>query len=642
MSNPLNILLVEDSEDDTLLLVNELKRGGYEPTLERVDTAEAMKAALEKKHWDIVIADYVMPHFSGLEALELLKESGLDLPFIIVSGTIGEDIAVETMRAGAHDYIMKDNLKRLMPAIQRELREAKTRMKHKLIDEEHIRLSMAVEQAAEIIVITYPDGVIQYANPAFERITGYSLEEGTGQNISMMKSGEHDNLFYKDLWDTISSGRVWKGHFKNRKKSGDIYEEEATISPVTDHSGKIISYVAVKRDVTDEIHLRRQLLQAQKMEAIGVLTGGIAHDFNNLLTTIRGFTELVMMKLNEADPMYNDLKHVRHASVRAADLTRQLLLFSRKQPMEFTSLNLNTTVNGLIKMLRRFIGEDVTINADLVPDIWAVKADEGNIEQVIMNLVVNARDAMPDGGDIVIKTENTTLGEEYCKVVSYARPGRFIRLSIADTGIGMDNGVIRHIFEPFFTTKETGKGTGLGLAVVYGIIKQHEGWINIHSSPGQGSTFNIYLPAHPGKVESKAKETFSLERLQGNGERILLVEDEADVREVHIKILRETGYIVFGAASAKEALDIFERENCNFHLVFSDMVMPDKTGLQLVDLLLSRRPELPVLLTSGYMDDKSQWSIICQRGFRFLQKPYALSVLLQAVKETIKTGRSGP
>jgi len=247
---------------------------------------------------------------------------------------------------------------------------------------------------------------------------------------------------------------------------------------------------------------------------------------------------------------------------------------------------------------------------------------------------------MPDGGDVVIKTENMTLGEEYCKMVSYARPGRFIRLSIADTGVGMDNEVIRHIFEPFFTTKEIGKGTGLGLAVVYGIIKQHEGWINIHSSPGQGSTFNIYLPAHTEKVENKAKETFSLERLQGNGERILLVEDEADVREVHIKILRETGYIVFEAASATEALDIFERENCNFHLVFSDMVMPDKTGLQLVDLLLSRRPELPVLLTSGYMDDKSQWSIICQRGFRFLQKPYPLSVLIQAVKETIKTGSS--
>ena len=382
--------------------------------------------------------------------------------------------------------------------------------------------------------------------------------------------------------------------------------------------------------------IQAQLLQAQKMEAIGTLAGGVAHDFNNLLTAIRGYVDLVMMKVDKTETFYRYLKQIHDASVRAADLTRQLLLFSRKQPMEFIHLNINRTIDDLLLMLNRLIGEDIVVRTNLEPDIWMVRADTGSIEQVIMNLAGNARDAMPDGGSLVIRTENVLLDDEYCKVVLEARPGKFVCLSVEDTGIGMNKKTIQHIFDPFFTTKEAGKGTGLGLSVIYGIVKQHEGWINVASEPGRGSTFRIYLPASSVKSEYEVKKAYPSHKLQGNGERILLVEDEEGVRGFALEVLRGSGYSVAEASNVQEALEIFEREKGDFHLILSDVVLPDKSGLYLVDRLLSYKPDLRVLLSSGYTDQKSRWQLIQERDFRFLQKPYALADLLQAVKEVME------
>ncbi len=381
--------------------------------------------------------------------------------------------------------------------------------------------------------------------------------------------------------------------------------------------------------------MQAQLLQAQKMEAIGTLAGGVAHDFNNLLTAIRGYIDLVMMKVDETEPFYRNLKQIRNASVRAADLTRQLLLFSRKQPMEFIHLNINRTVDDLLKMLNRLIGEDIEIRTFLEPDIWTVRADPGSIEQVIMNLAGNARDAMPNGGSLTIRTENVLLDEEYCRVALEARPGKFVCLSVEDTGVGMSKNITQHIFEPFFTTKEAGKGTGLGLSVVYGIVKHHEGWINVSSIFGRGSTFRIYLPASSEKSEDEERRADPFHYLHGSGERILLVEDEEGVRSFASEVLRESGYSVAEAANVHDALEIFEREKGDFHLILSDVVLPDKSGLHLVDQLLSYKPDLRVLLSSGYSDQKSQWRLIQEREFRFLQKPYALADLLQAVKDVM-------
>jgi len=322
--------------------------------------------------------------------------------------------------------------------------------------------------------------------------------------------------------------------------------------------------------------------------------------------------------------------------MRAAGLTRQLLLFSRRQAMELRSCHLNEILSNLIKMLKRLIGEDIEVHLELGSDLWKVKGDPGNIEQVIMNLMVNARDAMLEGGKITIKTENVEIDKDYCETYTYARPGQFVRLSIEDEGMGMDKEVMQHIFEPFFTTKEVGKGTGLGLSVVYGIVNQHEGWINVYSEPGRGSVFKVYPPAsfvalpEKGKVEVVSKQDF-----QGKGEKILLVEDDEAIRQFAQRVLAERGYEVFAAAHAEEANRIFVEEKGYFHLVFSDVILPGKSGLPMIEQFLSIRPDLEVLLTSGYTDQKSQWPIIQEKGYRFIQKPYGLTDLLRVLREVL-------
>jgi PAS domain S-box-containing protein len=387
-------------------------------------------------------------------------------------------------------------------------------------------------------------------------------------------------------------------------------------------------------DVTERKRTEEQLLQSQKMEAVGRLAGGVAHDFNNLLTAIIGYSELLLGRLGDDDPIRQDVEEIKKAGDRAALLTRQLLAFSRKQVLQPKVMDLNSVVIEIDKMLRRVIGEDITLVTILAPELRRIRADRGQIEQVIMNLAVNSHDAMPEGGKLTIKTETVTLDEDYCKIVPEARPGKFVCLSVEDTGVGIDEETVEHIFEPFFSTKKS--GTGLGLSVVYGIVKQHEGWINVYSDLGQGTTFKIYLPAISISPEEEHKEKISLPELRGSGQRILLVEDEAGVREFTSRVLRENGYIVFEAVTAEEALDIFEKEKGEFHLIFSDVVLPDKTGLQLVDQLLAGKPNLTVMMSSGYTDEKSLWPAIEERGFRFLQKPYTLLDLLRAVKETIE------
>ncbi|RKY01172.1 MAG: hybrid sensor histidine kinase/response regulator [Spirochaetes bacterium] len=381
--------------------------------------------------------------------------------------------------------------------------------------------------------------------------------------------------------------------------------------------------------------MQAQLMQAQKMEAVGLLAGGLAHDFNNLLTAIQGYTEMMIMKFNKRDPLYKNLKYIHDASTQGASLIRQLLLFSRRQPTKLISLNINKTIRGILKMLKRIIGEDIEIKTELDPELLSVRADEANIEQMIMNLVVNARDAMPKGGRVTIKSRNVTLDEKQCKVIPEAKPGNYVCFTVSDTGVGMDKETISHIFEPFFTTKGFGKGTGLGLSVVYGIIKQLEGFIDVKSKLGHGTTFDIYLPAISEKPKAERKEVVSTYEVTGKGERILLVEDEEAVRSFAKDALEGNGYIVFEAETAKEALDIFEKEMGNFLLVFSDMVLPDKDGLELVEQLSSKKPDLVVILTSGYTDDKSKWPEIKEKRIRFLQKPYGLTDLLRTVREAI-------
>lgn len=390
----------------------------------------------------------------------------------------------------------------------------------------------------------------------------------------------------------------------------------------------------VLEDITEHKRLEEQLRQAQKMEAVGRLAGGVAHDFNNLLTAIKGYSELLLVRVGENHPLRKDIEKVYKAGERASELTGQLLAFSRRQMLQPAVMDLNALVEDMQRLLNRLIGEDIELVTMLAPRLARVKTDAGQIGQVVMNLALNARDAMPSGGKLTIATENVVLDQDACRLIPEAKPGRFVSLKVSDTGVGIPKEITSQIFEPFFSTKTQGKGTGLGLSVVYGIVKQHEGYVDVESEPGKGSSFVVYLPAVTDTTEAGIKHPLSLKNLQGKGERILLIEDESEVRTFAARVLRENGYVVFEAETAKAAMDVFEREE-QIHFVFSDVVLPDRSGIQVVDEILRSRPDTRILFVSGYADHKSQWPAICARGFDFLQKPYSISELLGAIRKAM-------
>ncbi|MGA1874157.1 MAG: PAS domain S-box protein [bacterium] len=512
------------------------------------------------------------------------------------------------------------------------------KLTEELLKEAEAKYSTFVERAKDGVAVVQ-DEVYRFVNRAMAEITGYTVQELLGRPMTELFASEDRDMISRRYRQRLAGEKV--PSFYEAK----FLAKDGTIKSV-ELSAAIIQYnerpadMLVIRDITERKgaeeereKMRSQLFQSQKMEAIGLLAGGVAHDFNNMLTIIQGYNSLAIMKVEETNPLFSDLQQVEAAAKQAANLTRQLLIFSRKQPTVLTNLNLNKTIDNFSKMLLRLIGEDISVTIDLQPDLWLIRADEGNIEQVIMNLAVNARDAMPSGGQLTISTKNINMDEEQARMVPEAQPGQFVRLSISDTGIGMEREIINRIFEPFFTTKEIGRGTGLGLAVVYGIVKQHEGWVTVSSEPGQGTEFSLYFPACFLKREGEDEEVFSRQDLQGSGERILVVEDEEGVRTLITRVLQENGYLVFAASRAQEALTTFEKEKGNFHLIVSDVILPDLTGLELIDRLLLFQPKLKALLISGYANQKVQLPIIYERGYRFLQKPYTSIDLLRTIRE---------
>ncbi len=503
----------------------------------------------------------------------------------------------------------------------------------KRAQESSVRLATAVEQSAEAIVITDANGSILYTNPAFEKTTGYTFAEVLGQNPRILKSGKQDDEFYRRMWTVLSAGKVWSGHLINKRKDGTLFEESATISPVRDRGGQIVNYVAVKRDVSNERRLEQQLFQAQKIEAIGRLAGGVAHDFNNLLGVITGYGGIVHRRLAGEDPLKGKVEQILKAAERAAGLTRQLLAFSRKQVLQPEILDLNAVVSDMDKMLRRLIGEDVEFTTLLDPHLGSVRADPGQIEQVIMNLAVNARDAMPDGGRLTLETRNADLDADYAATRPPTRTGSYVALVVTDTGSGMDAATQARIFEPFFTTKEAGKGTGLGLATVYGIVKQSEGYIWLYSEVGVGTTFKIYLP----RIDERAAVARRQEPgpLFRGSETALLVEDEASLRELLREVLEANGYSVLVARDGAEALKIAQAHTGTIHIMVTDVIMPGMSGPKIVDLVAPTRPEMKVLFLSGYSDESATRHALVGPGRAFLSKPFGPEVLLRKVRESL-------
>jgi len=634
MSVPIRVLLVEDSEEDALLLVRELKRGGYEPAHERVATEVGLAAALDRQGWDLVIGDHSMPGFSGIAALVLVRGRGLDIPFICVSGTITEDMAVAAMKAGANDWVTKGQLKRLVPAVDRELREAKGRATLRATETSYATL---VEHAPVGIYRSTPDGKFLAVNTALVHLLGHgSAEEVLGLNMSRdvyADPAERQRLLDRDTYTDREYDEVeatWK------RKDGRLLTVQLSVRAVRNAARQVEYYETFVRDVTEQRRLQTQLVQSQKMEAVGRLAGGIAHDFNNLLTVITTSCELLLEDLAPADPKREDVEQVRKAADGAAALTRQLLAFSRQQVLTPQIVDLGDVVAGVEKMLRRVIGEDVDLVTVLGSDAGAVKADVGQLEQVLMNLAVNARDAMPTGGKLTIETANVEHDPDYAREQEAAAVSRFVMLAVSDTGIGMDEATKAKIFEPFFTTKELGKGTGLGLATVYGIVRQSGGFIWVYSEPGMGTTFKIYLPqVGEGAVAAAGAATAAPGASRRGTETVLLVEDAAAVRAVTHQALARQGYTVLDAPNGAEALRIAASHPGPIHLLLTDVVMPGLSGRQLSDQLAQLRPDTKVLYTSGYTDDAVVRHGVLESGIAYLQKPFTVDGLARKVREVL-------
>lgn len=504
----------------------------------------------------------------------------------------------------------------------------------KLVEEQLRKLSRAVEQSSVAIVITDMHAHIEYVNPKFVEMTGYTFAEVVGKHPLFMQSGEpvfNQESNHKKLWATITSGQEWHGEFFNRKKNGEGFWEAVAISPIKSADELITHFVIIKEDITKQKQLEDEFRQAQKMEAFGNLAAGVAHDFNNLLTAILGNVEIINAEAPLQALQQESMAEITEAAERAANLTRQLLLFSRRKAMQPKVLELNEVVENMSKMLRRLLGENLTLQTRYGSGTAPVLADSGMLEQVLMNLAVNSRDAMPKGGELIIETEVVHITE----ATPRRRIGHFVCLTVRDTGSGITSQDMEHIFEPFFTTKEVGKGTGLGLATVFGIIEQHKGWIEVESQVGKGTAFHLYLPRHEKSAETEFITRAKIINPSG-AETILLVEDEPSVRKLARNILQRFGYQVIEADSPVVALEIWREKHSQISLLFTDMVMPGQmTGLELSQQLLAEKPSLKVVYTSGYTDEMLKEGSALRESPNFLQKPYLPDDLLKTIRTAL-------
>jgi PAS domain S-box-containing protein len=647
MAVPLQVLIVEDSADDVALLLLEIKRAGFEPQYEHVETAEGLKAALARRTWDIILADFSLPRFSGTEALKIVREQGLETPFIFVSGSIGEDTAVSAMKAGAQDYLIKGNLRRLGPAIERELRDSELRRDraHELAErkraEERLRkLSRAVEQSANLVVITDAAGTIEYVNPKLLEITGFAPADLIGKTPSIWKPVGIAESDCSAVWRGDAESRDLQGEFQMARKDGSLVSVYATISPMRDESGKVTHLVGIAEDISRRKEIEEQLRRSQRLEAIGQLTGGLAHDFNNLLAVVIGNLDILCEQLPKEAATRKMAQQALEAGLRGADLTRQLLAFARRQPLESRVVNLNELVTSITRLLQRTLGEQIEVEMRLADNLWPASTDASLVEAALANLAINARDAMPKGGRLIIETINKHLDERYAAENSDVTPGDYAMIAVSDTGSGIAPENMSRVFEPFFTTKPPGRGTGLGLSMVYGFAKQSKGHVKIYSELGHGTTVRIYLP----RVMTAPDPAVDTMTTDGTGDlkgvRVLLVEDHPGVRDVAVKQLEEFGCQVTQAQDGHAALALLKQGH-PVDLLFTDIVMPGgMTGVELARHATELRPVLKILFTSGFAESALQGDQDGLAGRNFLSKPYRKQDLARRIREILASPES--
>ena len=766
MATPMNILIVEDSPDDADLLVAELRRAGFDPKWKRVETEPDFLAELERKP-DLILSDYSLPQFNGLLAAELVKASGLDIPFILISGTVGEDTAVEAMKRGATDYLLKDRIARLGPAVERALEQKRLRRQRRQAEEslrqsEH-RFREMLANLKLIAMTLDTQGRVTFCNDYLLEVTGYqrkeiigadwfekfipenntelkkmffetvaigavsahhenpiktssgelrdifwnntTLRDGSGNIIGTASIGEdvterknaeeglreseekfrqiaeninevfwitdatmHEVVYvspaYEKIWgrsceSLYASSRQWLEaiHPEDQERIlkaaaafvvSSIYDVEFRIIrpdksirwihdrgfPIRNAAGEVYRIVGVAEDITEHRKLEEQFRQAQKMEAFGQLAGGVAHDFNNILAIIQ--IQAGLLKAGGLPPAQAKFADEIGTTVdRAADLTSQLLIFSRKQSLQPHDLDLNELANSMAKMLLRILGEDIGLQLQLAPRPMFVHADAGMMDQVLMNLAVNARDAMAKGGRLVIETSAVDFDASVRAQSAQACPGPFVCLSVGDNGCGIPSEILPRIFEPFFTTKEVGKGTGLGLATVFSIVQQHHGWINVESEVGHGTTVKIYLPRLSGMTTANIAQKMLALTPTGK-ETILLVEDEPSLRIIIQMTLAQLGYRILEAASGVKALKVWQEHRTEIGLLLTDLMMPDgMNGKELAQRLRQENPKLKVIFMSGYSPDIAGQDFPLQAGVNFLAKPFQLQALAQIIRDSL-------
>ena len=592
------MLLIEDSEDDALLILGRLRRAGFTCDHDRVETANAMSHALRAHPPDIVICDNSLPQFNAAAALTLLRNTELDIPFIVVSGQIGEESAAALMRAGAHDFVLKDSLARLAPAVDRELREAQQRRERReaqdALHTAEERFRLVAEYLSDVVIkyhLTTPP-TFEYLSPAITDLTGYS-PEALCADPALIFAAVHpeDSSLVRQSWMSPSPGPCV---YRWQRPDGTIRWIEQRLAPSAPKDGSPITVEGILRDITSQVEtihereeLARQLHQAERLDSLGQLAGGIAHDFNNLLNVISGYTDFILDSLDPTQPCRQDAENIATTVDRAAALTRQLLIFSRLQPTDQQQVDVNAIVHSVEQLLRRTIGKDIEFTIDTDPDLRTVTIDPSRLEQLVMNLVVNARAAMPDGGQLTITTTAVNHASE-----------PMVRLIVADTGCGMTPETQRRAFEPFYTTKGPSKGTGLGLATVYGVVQESGGTIDLWSELGTGTRFTIDLPVtdQPATAPSHDDPT---NPGSGDGQHILVIEDDDAVRAVTQRILANGGYHVTAVPTRDDALTLIADDHM-FDLYLTDIIMPGITAADFVDVVQTRHPNTPILFMSGY------------------------------------------
>ncbi|MBZ5513746.1 MAG: response regulator [Acidobacteriia bacterium] len=760
----LRALVLEDNREDVERMEALLRGVGYILSLEVVNSLAHFQKQLAQADYDIILADYNLRAGTAIDALAVLRKSGKEVPLVVVAGASGDLAAVECLKQGAADYVLKHRLQRLPVVVERLLRD-------KAYREEAARLQEQIHSAQEEWELTFdvvPDPIfqvdrrhrIQRVNRAAAALLGLKRSELIGRSCHevlhdradpvpgcpverMLMTGKEERgdievallgkvfdatasplfdshgvvrgavhvlrditerkreeealrrseasyrslilgatygifrcdqdgrflavnpalvamLAYESEADLLAAnvvrnvtrdaeegaqllqqyrqrGRVDGIEAQWRRKDGTLIPVRLSGRTVLDVHGAWQGFEVLAENVSERWHLEDQLRQAQKMEAVGRLAGGVAHDFNNLLTIVSGYSDLLLEKPEAAATMRGYLEEIKKAADRGGTLVRQLLAFSRRQVLVPRVLDLNAVVANIDRMLRRLIGENIELTTLNEPRLEPVKADPGQIEQVILNLAVNARDAMPEGGQLTLETANVDLDEDYTRSHVNVVPGRYVMLAVSDSGVGMDAETQAHLYEPFFTTKKEGQGTGLGLATVYGIVNQSGGHICVYSEPGQGTTFKVYLPAAPRMETAAAESTPTRRCLPCGSETILLVEDEEGVRTLADRILRLRGYKVIAAANPTEASQLCERHEGPIHLLLTDVIMPTMSGRRLAEHLSLMRPELRVLYMSGYTDRAVVPRGILEEGAPFLQKPFTPESLARKIREVLET-----